>query len=323
MPTVRSLNHRVAALPTPALVAIAAFLTIGIVGPWLAPFDPVSGDLLSAVQPADSTHWLGTDHIGRDLLSRLIVAARTSLVGIALVLLSALTIGILIGAVAGFFRGTWIDELLMRIVDVGLSLPSLIVTLAVIGILGQHDFLDAYWLMILALSLAWWPSYARLSRAVVVSVASQPHIEALRVLGATPARILFRHMLPSAIGSVLVYASADAGAIALSIATLSFLGLGVPPPTPEWGQMLVDGLPYLEEAPLLVLAPGLALTMVVVGFNMLGESVALSGTPRPLSNRALRTLRRSLHGGKPQIAEDGTDASGGSANQTDRGRHAV
>ena len=114
---------------------------------------------------------------------------------------------------------------------------------------------------------------------------NRPHIEALRVMGASPARIYFRHLLPTTIGAVLVYATADAGGLALSIATLSFLGLGVQPPTPEWGQMLVDGMAYLESDPRQVILPGLALTVVVVGFNLLGESIALNRVPRPLSRR--------------------------------------
>lgn len=278
--------------PPVALLLIAMFVIAGVAGPLIAPYDPVKGDLLSAFQPPSLGHWLGVDHIGRDVLSRVIVAARTSLIAMILVLSTAISFGVLVGSIAGFFRGTIIDEVLMRIVDVGLSIPSLIIALSVIGILGRHDGADPFWLMILSLALAWWPGYARLARAVVVSVQAQPHIEALRVLGAGPLRIFFRHLLPSAFASVLVYASADAGALALSIATLSFLGLGVPPPTPEWGQMLVDGMPHLARSPILVIAPGIALTLVVMSFNLLGEWLSLKGTARPLSRRKLLQLSR-------------------------------
>ena len=130
--------------------------------------------------------------------------------------------------------------------------------------------------------------------AVVASAIHQPYIETLWVLGAHPVRVLVRHLVPSAAGAVLVYASGDAGVLALAIATLSFLGLGVQPPIPEWGQMLVDALPYLEETPRQVLLPGAALTAMVVGFNLLGETLALSKTPRRLSSRVLRRLRGSL-----------------------------
>ena len=134
----------------------------------------------------------------------------------------------------------------------------------------------------------------RISRAVAVSIMSKPHIEALRVLGASPWRIYFGHLLPGTIGSVMVYATADAGTAALAVATLSFLGLGIQPPTPEWGQMLVDALPYLESDPRQVLLPGLALTAAVIGFNTLGESIALNRIPKPLTRRMLAIRRAEV-----------------------------
>jgi peptide/nickel transport system permease protein len=202
-----------------------------------------------------------------------------------LILSLALTLGIGLGTFAGYKRG-WIEECIMRVVDVGLALPSLIIALAMIGIFGT-----GYWNMIFALTLAWWPGFARVSRGVAISIMNKPHVEALRVMGASPLRIYFRHLLPTTLGAVLVYATADAGGLALSIATLSFLGLGVQPPTPEWGQMLVDSLPYLESDPRQVILPGLALTIVVVGFNMLGEAIALNRVPRPLSLAVLKKRR--------------------------------
>ena len=280
-----SFLQEVAKLPKLALTIVGVFVFVGIAGPWLAPYDPLAQDLLSANQGPSMDHWLGTDHLGRDTFSRLLTAARTSIVGMALVLGFALTVGIGVGTFAGFMRG-WIEDVVMRIVDVGLAIPSLIVAMAVIGIFGT-----GYWNMILALALAWWPAFARVSRAVAINVMNRPHIEALRVLGASPARIYVRHLLPSTTGAVLVYATADAGALALSIATLSFLGLGVQPPTPEWGQMLVDGLRYLEASPRQVIIPGLALTLVVIGFNLLGEALALNRVPKPVS---AFTLRRRL-----------------------------
>lgn len=269
-------------LPRAALVTVGIFVTVGVLAPWLAPQDPNAQDLLASSQGPSAAHWLGTDQLGRDTLSRLIVASRTSLVGMSLVLGFALSVGVCLGTLAGYRRG-WVEEVVMRVVDAGLAIPSLIVALAVIGIFGT-----GYWNMILALALAWWPGSARLSCAVAISIMNKPHIEALRVLGASPGRIYFRHLMPSTIGAVLVYATADAGALALSIATLSFLGLGIQPPTPEWGQMLVDALPYLEESPRQVILPGLALTFVVVGFNLLGESIALNRVPGPVSPKALR-----------------------------------
>ncbi|GAA2831086.1 peptide/nickel transport system permease protein [Aminobacter aminovorans] len=272
-------------LPRLAIWAVGTFLFLGIFAPWLTPHDPNAQDLLQAHMGPSFAHWLGTDHVGRDTLSRLILSARTSVVGMTLVLVLALSVGVTIGTVAGYRRG-WVEEGLMRIVDVGLAMPSLIVALAVIGIFGT-----GYWNMILALALAWWPGSARISRAVAVNVMNRPHIESLRVLGASPARIYFHHLLPATLGAVLVYATADAGAVALAIATLSFLGLGIQPPTPEWGQMLVDALPYLESSPRQVILPGLALTLAVIGFNLLGESIALNRVPTPLSRKTLRQRR--------------------------------
>jgi peptide/nickel transport system permease protein len=272
-------------LPKLALWAVGTFLFLGMFAPWLTPHDPNAQNLLQAHMGPSLAHWLGTDHVGRDTLSRLILSARTSVVGMTLVLVLALSVGVTIGTVAGYRRG-WVEEGLMRIVDVGLAMPSLIVALAVIGIFGT-----GYWNMILALALAWWPGSARISRAVAVNVMNRPHIESLRVLGASPARIYFHHLLPATLGAVLVYATADAGAVALAIATLSFLGLGIQPPTPEWGQMLVDALPYLESSPRQVILPGLALTLAVIGFNLLGESIALNRVPTPLSRKTLRQRR--------------------------------
>jgi peptide/nickel transport system permease protein len=287
MNALSELWNMLAKMPRASLVMIGLFVAIGVLAPYIAPYDPNLQDLLVAGEGFSAAHLLGTDHLGRDTLSRLIVAARTSLVGVCLVLIIAHGIGLMIGTVAGFRRG-WSDEILMRVVDVGQAIPSLIVSLAVIGIFGT-----GYWNMIIALALAWWPSSARISRGVAVSVMNKPHMEALRVLGASPFRIYFVHLLPTTLGAVLVYATADAGGVALAIATLSFLGLGIQPPTPEWGQMLVDALPYLETDPRQVVLPGLALTAAVIGFNILGEAIALNRVPRPLSRRTLFLRRRT------------------------------
>lgn len=254
MKILKSFSARLNKMPRAALITIGLFVALGTFAPWFAPQDPSAQNLLEAGVGPSGAHWLGTDHLGRDTFSRLIIAANTSLVSVGSVLAIAMTIGIAMGTIAGYHRG-WVDDVLMRVVDVGLSIPSLIIALAVIGIVGP-----GYWTMVMALALAWWPMSGRISRAVAVSIMSKPHIEALRVLGASPWRIYFNHLLPGTIGAVMVYATADAGVAALAVATLSFLGLGIQPPTPEWGQMLVDALPYLESDPRQVILPGLALT---------------------------------------------------------------
>ena len=272
-------------MPRAATLTIGLFLFFGIFSPLLVPMDPNAQDLLIAGEGPSPAHWLGVDHLGRDTLSRLVAAASTSLICVGLVLGAAMTIGITLGTIAGYRRG-WVDDLLMRVVDVGLSIPTLITALAVIGIVGA-----SYWTMIMALALVWWPTSARISRTVAVSIMSRPYIEALRVLGAGPLRIYFNHLLPSTVGAVMVYATADAGMVTLAVATLSFLGLGIQPPTPEWGQMLVDALPYLDSDPRQVILPGIALTLAVIGFNILGESIALNRIPRPLSKKILAARR--------------------------------
>ncbi|AAK65559.1 ABC transporter permease [Sinorhizobium meliloti] len=290
MKILTSFSARLNKMPRAALITIGLFVALGTFAPWLAPQDPSAQNLLEAGVGPNGAHWLGTDHLGRDTFSRLIIAANTSLVSVGSVLAIAMTIGIAMGTIAGYHRG-WVDDVLMRVVDVGLSIPSLIIALAVIGIVGP-----GYWTMVMALALAWWPMSGRISRAVAVSIMSKPHIEALRVLGASPWRIYFNHLLPGTIGAVMVYATADAGVAALAVATLSFLGLGIQPPTPEWGQMLVDALPYLESDPRQVILPGLALTAAVIGFNTLGESIALNRIPKPLTRRMLAARRIEVAG---------------------------
>ncbi|ABE35863.1 binding--dependent transport system inner membrane component family protein [Paraburkholderia xenovorans LB400] len=270
-----------------ALIPVLLFILVALFAPVLARYAPDSQVITDAMQGPSPAHWLGTDYLGRDVLSRLIWAARVSLVAMSIVLISALVIGILVGSIAGYIGGK-VDLLLIGMIDIMLSLPSLIIALALIGIIGP-----GYWSMIAALTLAWWANYARMSRAVVAGEVHQPHIEACRIVGASHWWIFTRHILPSVLGVVLVYASADAGALVLSIATLSFLGLGVVPPTPEWGQMVVDGMNYLEDSPGMVVLPGLALTLVVISFNVLGEAIALQKLPRAVKGRAMTKRMRA------------------------------
>ena len=279
-----SLN-KIGKLPWAVLAPVLLFATIAFLGPFLTPYDPNAQNYSAVLEGISPAHWLGTDYLGRDLLSRLISGARVSLLAMSIVLVSALVIGVIIGSLAGYIGGK-IELVLISGIDIILSLPSLIIALAFIGIFGP-----GYWSMIAALTMAWWANYARMSRAVVTSELHQPYIEAARIMGAGHVRIFSRHILPHVLGLVVVYASADAGALVLAIATLSFLGLGVEPPTPEWGQMLVDGMNYLEEYPRLVIAPGVALTMVVVSFNLLGENFALQKVPKILGKGRLNRLK--------------------------------
>ena len=273
------------AILTPALI----FVLIGIFAPLLMTHDPTKQDYSAILTPSSWSNWLGTDYLGRDMYSRIIGGARTSLVAMVVVLLAALVIGVVIGSFAGYVGGRT-ELVLISIIDIALALPSLIIALALIGVFSGEawSWMSDYWKMIIALTLAWWANYARMSRAVVVAELQQPYIEAARVMGASHMWIFTRHILPHVLGLVVVYASADAGALVLAIATLSFLGLGVAPPTPEWGQMLVDGMSYIEDNPALVIIPGLALTAVVVSFNLLGEAFALQKVPKAVRGGLLR-----------------------------------
>jgi ABC-type dipeptide/oligopeptide/nickel transport system permease subunit len=276
-------------LPWLILAPAIVFVLVGVFAPLLMTHDPAQQDYGALLQGPSAAHWLGTDYLGRDLWSRIIGGARTSLVAMVFVLVAALAIGVVIGSFAGYVGGV-AEQVLISIIDVMLALPSLVIALALMGVFSGDNFawMSDYWKMILALTLAWWANYARMSRAVVVSELQQPYIEAARVMGASHLWIFVRHILPHVLGLVVVYASADAGALVLAIATLSFLGLGVAPPIPEWGQMLVDGMNYIEEYPNLVIIPGIALTAVVVSFNLLGEAFALQKVPRAVRGRLLR-----------------------------------
>lgn len=273
---------------TPAII----FALIGLFAPFLMTHDPTVQDYKAILAPASWSNWLGTDYLGRDMYSRIIGGARTSLVAMVFVLLAALVIGVVIGSFAGYVGGRT-ELVLISIIDIALALPSLIIALALIGVFSgaSWSWMSDYWKMIIALTLAWWANYARMSRSVVVAELQQPYIEAARVLGASHMWIFTKHILPHVLSLLVVFASADAGALVLAIATLSFLGLGVAPPTPEWGQMLVDGMSYIEEFPSLVIIPGLALTAVVVSFNLLGEAFALQKVPKSVRGGLLRRRR--------------------------------
>lgn len=289
------------------LAPAITFVFIGIFSPLLMTHNPAAQDYGALLEGPSWTHWLGTDYLGRDMFSRIIGGARTSLVAMVFVLVAALAVGVVTGSFAGYVGGKT-ELVLISVIDIALALPSLVIALALMGVFSgaNFDWMSDYWKMIVALTLAWWANYARMSRAVVVAELQQPYIEAARVMGASHLWIFTRHILPHVLGLVVVYASADAGALVLAIATLSFLGLGVAPPTPEWGQMLVDGMSYIEENPALVIIPGLALTAVVVSFNLLGEAFALQKVPRAVRGRFL--LRKKAARAAEEAARKAVEA---------------
>jgi peptide/nickel transport system permease protein len=255
-----------------ALLSIAA-----LVGPLIAPHDPAAMNPMRSFEPAGAEFLLGTDNLGRDMLSRLLHGARWSL-GLALLATSLImTLGVLLGAIAGLLGGL-VDEVLMRTVDAVLAVPTLLLALAIVGIIGP----GTAGLMI-GLSAAWWVTYARVVRGMVLSLRERDYVIASRALGSSERSILRQHVLPGIIAPVSVLASLEMGQLVLAISGLSFLGVGAQPPTPEWGAMLSDGRRYFFEAPRLVLLPGFAITLAVLGFNLLGDAVRDSLSPQELA----------------------------------------
>ncbi|MGY3514839.1 dipeptide/oligopeptide/nickel ABC transporter permease/ATP-binding protein [Micromonospora sp. PTRAS2] len=276
--------NRGRARTTLVAVPLVVFAVAGLLAPLIAPADPTANDLAAGLASPSAEHLLGTDQLGRDQLSRLLYGAQISLAITAAVLAISLTAGAVVGTVAGY-AGGWVDRVVSRVIDVVVSLPGMLVALAVIGVRGPG--VDN---LILALALWSWAPYARIARARVASLRGSPHLDALRLLGAGHGRIVGRHLLPLALAPCLVYASTDVGTVVLAVATLSFLGLGVAPPYAEWGQMLIEGRPFLASAWWLAYPPGVAITAVVFASNLLGERLA-AGAERPSIIRLVRPGR--------------------------------
>ncbi len=246
-------------------VIVAAWIVVALTVTWWSPYDPVAiaGRRL---MPPDAAHWLGTDALGRDVLTRTLWGARFSLSIAVAVIAVAVAIGVLLGAVAGFVGGL-ADGIIMRLVDVTLSFPPILLAMAVTASLGPGLENAA-----VAMIVVWWPVYARLMRAQVLAVKEREHVEAAIASGAAPVRVLTHHILPLCWSPVLVNATMDFGQVVLLAASLSFIGLGASPPTPEWGQMISEGANRFYEW-WIAMGPGLAILSIVLGFNFLGDAV--------------------------------------------------
>ena len=244
------------------LLALAAVLA-----PWMAPYDPLDVSLPAALLPPSSSHWLGTDQLGRDVLSRLIYGARISLLIGCIAVGVAVVIGTTVGVVAGY-HGGWVDSALMRLTDTMLAFPSIFLLLAVIAMLEPN----IYNIMVV-IGLTGWMGVARLVRAEVLSLKEREFVLAARVLGASSLRLILRHVLPNAMAPVLVAATLGVGGAVLTESVLSYLGLGVQPPTPSWGNILNEGRVALGVAWWLTLAPGVCILVTVLAFNLLGEGI--------------------------------------------------
>lgn len=257
-----------------AIVVIVAFALGAALAPLLAPADPLAQSLGSRLEPASGAHWLGSDQLGRDILSRLLYGARISLVIGLVVVVSAGTFGTLVGIVAGYAGGL-VDEALMRFTEVFLAFPPLILAMAIAGALGP-SLTNA----IIAIAAVTWAVYARLARGQLLSLRRREFVEAARAIGASRVRILARHLLPNALAPLLVQASFDMGSAIIAAAGLSFIGFGAQPPTPEWGVMISEGRNFISTEPWLSLFPGLAILLAVGAFNLLGDGLRDAFDPR-------------------------------------------
>jgi peptide/nickel transport system permease protein len=255
-------------------VLFGAVLAMALVALFWTPFDPLQIRLRAKLQAPSALHWLGTDEFGRDVASRLMAGAATSLVVAGSTVLAATVLGAAIGLVAGFLRG-WTDRALMALNDTLLAFPGILLALALMVIVGANR-----WGIVLALALAYAPSVARVVRGSVLSLREKEFVEASRVIGNSDAATMWRHVLPNTLAPVAVLATSMFGWVLLSESALSFLGLGVPPPAPTWGNMLAGARPHMEHALWLGLAPGVCIAVALLGINLLGDALRDRLDPR-------------------------------------------
>lgn len=252
------------------LTILLFFIIVAIFAPVIAPYpEDATGSVhpLERLQPPSADHLFGTDKVGRDIFSRVVMGTPIALqVGTVIILLAA-SIGITLGGIAGYFGG-WVDELIMRITDIFLTVPALVLAVAITAALGRGIINT-----MIGISLVWWPGFARLTRSLVLSLREDLFVEAARGLGASDRRILFRHILPNTVSPIIVKMSTDFGFAILTAASLGFIGLGAQPPTPEWGAMINDGRAYFPEEWWIATFPGMAIWLLVFGLNLLGDGL--------------------------------------------------
>jgi peptide/nickel transport system permease protein len=251
-------------------VASACIVVVALLAPLLAPFPGDAGTAthpFTVLHPPSAQHWFGTDNVGRDVLSRVLYGARISPLIAFIVLLIAGAIGIPLGLAAGYFGG-WLDEVIMRVTDIFLAFPPLLLALAFAAVLPA-----TLTTVIIAIAISWWPWYVRLIRGQAASVAGRPYIEACRALGIPRRRIILRHILPNSITPLIVQMSLDVGGVILTASALSFLGLGPQDPIPDWGLMVSEGQAYFPTAWWAVTFPGIAILLTAFAFNLLGDGL--------------------------------------------------
>ena len=247
---------------------LAVTIVMSLTAQWLLPIDPLNQDLAATLEPPGAEYWFGTDELGRDILARVIYGARTSLLTAAGAVVIAAVIGVPIGLVAGYFGG-WRDAILMRIVDVLLALPGILFAMALIAVLGRSQLAA-----LVAVGITGIPSFARITRAQVLSLRQRDFVIAVEALGGSASYNMFRTVLPNAWSPILVQVVILSSVAILLEAALAFLGVGIPPPTPSWGEMLRTGKSFLYEAPTYAVLPGLALTLTILSLDTIGRTLA-------------------------------------------------
>lgn len=249
------------------LAIIVVLLLVAAFAPWLAPYSPVQGVLSNRLQPPSAAHWMGTDELGRDIMSRIIYGARITLMIVLLVAVIAAPLGLLIGTVAAYFGG-WVDRVLMGVTDIFLSLPRLIMALAFVAALGP-GIENA----VIAIAITAWPVYARIARAEVLTFRGSEFLDAVRMQGASSFRIITLHVMPLCMSSTIVRVTLDMAGIILTAAGLGFLGLGAQPPLPEWGAMISRGRSFILDQWWVATMPGFAIVIVSLGFCLFGDGL--------------------------------------------------
>jgi len=255
-------------LATIGVVLVVMFTLFALFAPWIAPQDPAYINLPARLSPPSSAHWCGTDELGRDILSRLIYGSQVSMLVGSSVVAASLALGLIIGALAGYYGGRLDRFINVVVMNAFMSFPGILIAIAFIAFRGPGVFN-----LIFALSLGGWVGYARLVRAQVLAAREREFVEAARALGASDTRIILKHIFPNIIQPIIVQAAIGMAGAILAEATMSFLGLGVPPPTASWGAMLNDGRSHLFDAPHLVLFPALAVMLAVLSFNFIGDAL--------------------------------------------------
>ena len=249
------------------IIVCLLWVIVAFIAPLIAPADPLAQNLDMRFQPPGAAHWFGTDSLGRDVFSRVLYGSRISITAGLITVLISFGIGLLYGGVAGYVGGI-VDDVMMRFSEMIQSFPPLILAMVIAAAMGPSIVNSVF-----AMAIIWWPNYARLTRSIVISVKENDYVTASRLMGASRVRILFREILPNSIGPLVVMSTLDLGNAILMFSGLSFLGLGVQPPTPEWGAMLNYAQQYMRTAPYMAIFPGLAIALTALSINLVGDGL--------------------------------------------------